>query len=723
IVLVFAIEEKTNLTDKFLHTRSAETSIHFKNTTSYNVAAITFHQTKVNTAIPHFDDSDYSIIMDNVRSVVYANSDPISSVSNWAEGYVENQHADGSWNFTYTGTGVAYTHLEYIRKMAMAYTRPGTRSFNKPALYNAIVKGLEYWYTVNPTHWNWYYNQINYPCRIAEILVLMRYGLLKLPADLESKMFFLLENKGGDPSGQEGSNRTQLARHWIYRGCLKKDRATLDKGIELTFNPLELTTGFGIQHDYSFKAHGPQLYIGAYGREFVEDIAETLVLCEGSSYILSSERLDIYSNFLRSSYLRVIRGQFYLYNILGRSIAFKNRLSQAEFPRFLRIIKEKDPANANIYDAAIARINLTQPPSYQLENTQTHFYSSDYTLHSKPTYTFDVRAVSTRTYRSENGNGESLLGYFLADGGTAITVSGNEYYNIFPSWNWAMIPGTTTRNGTMVRPAAWGTYGSTNFVGGVSDTTRGVSVYDMNSNNTQAKKAWFFFDDEIVCLGAGVSATGTEQVNTTLNQSLLQGDVTTFTNAGTLTVNQGNATDQRFNDLKWVLHANIGYVIPNGGNVGLTALPRIGRWSNITTNESTADVSNNVFTLWLKHDAAPNNSSYAYIVVPNKNTAVQMNDYVSKKDISILANTKQVQAVRHKQLNLHGFIFHSANQTYSNDTISVNADKACLVMVQPISNGKLRLHVSDPTKTQIAITLKVKWMGESAAREITIRLP
>ncbi|SOD19604.1 polysaccharide lyase family 8 super-sandwich domain-containing protein [Pedobacter xixiisoli] len=672
-------------------------------------------------------EADRVKIMAAGRKLIYSDSHPgysASSIAAWATTRVNNQKADGSWALTYTGKSVEYTHVDNLRIMAIAYSQPGTAKYNEKRLYDGIVKGLEYWYGVNPTHSNWYYNNIAYPSRIAETLLVMRYGQLKIPADLEAKMFYLLETKAGSPANQNGSNRTQIARHWIYRACLKNDKNLLDQAIEYTFDPLTLTTGFGIQHDYSFHAHGPQLYIGGYGRELVEDIAQTLVLCDGTSYQLSSERLNVYSNFLRQTYLRAIRGRYYLYNILGRSIAFRGRLNQGSLVNFLKIIKIKDPAYATIYDQAIARINESQPSSYQLENIHTHYHRSDYTLHSKPEYTFDIRTVSKRTERSENGNNESLLGYFLADGGTNIGVTGTEYYNIFPTWNWAMIPGTTARNGTMVRPTPWGTEGNRDFVGGVSDTTRGVSVYDMDSNNTRGKKAWFFFDDEVVCLGAGINSIGAGEVNTTLNQCLLQGDVNTFSQDGVLTTYTNNNVETSANNLKWVLHGKVGYVIPEGGNsdIGLTALPRTGKWSDITSKEPSTVITNNVFTLWLKHGVTPQNGNYAYVVVPNKNTAEEMNNYVVKNDITILSNTSQIQAVRHKKLNLHSFIFHSANQTFANDTISVNTDKPCLLMVQPMANGKIRLHVSDPTKAQTQITIKAKWKGENIAREITIPL-
>jgi len=44
--------------------------------------------------------------------------------------------------------------------------------------------------------------------------------------------------------------------------------------------------------------------------------------------------------------------------------------------------------------------------------------------------------------------------------------------------------------------------GATAFAGGVSDSLYGASAFELNFDSVTAKKAWFFFDKEVVCLGA-----------------------------------------------------------------------------------------------------------------------------------------------------------------------------------------------------------------------------
>lgn len=669
----------------------------------------------------------YEEILGNIRKTLYDEAGDYATISSSTQEYLNTIKADGSWpDLTYTGN-VSTAHLDRLKTMALVYTgKAGTLSGNK-ALYTAIVNGIQWWYAKSPDHSNWFYDQIGYPQRIGEILVLMRNGAQKLPVTLESNTLDRMKHKGGAPdqggSQGTGANKMNIAMHWIYRGCLTRDREVLDKGIQQAFYPLGLTTGEGLQPDYSYQQHGYQLYIGGYGWDVINVATKVALYTVGTSYAKDDDNFHNLGLFLRQAYLRVIRGQNFMFNAFGRGIARYNGSSQVGFVNILKRMKVVDPAYSAVYDAAIERLMGTQPPSHGVEAAHTHFYRSDYTLQTKPGYTFELRMVSNRTLRNENGNGENIKGYFLADGATSIAVTGTEYENIFPVWDWSMVPGTTTRKGTMVTPGQWGTAGNTVFVGGVSDTLRGVSVYQLDNNNTQAKKAYFFFDDEIVCLGSGIGASGGEEVVTTLNQCLLQSDITLSVD-GAVTKPSGRVVDPNYyNNLDWIIQGNVGYVLPEGGRIGFTAQPQRGTWSAINKGQSTEEVNKDVFTLWLRHGVSPANATYAYIIVPDMQQAEEMQRYRSKGNIKILKNEATLQAVMHRGLNLYGFAFYDPASRFITEGIDIQASDPCLLMVQPLLSGKLRLHVSDPTKTLSKITIKMRWPGFISDRELVIDLP
>ena len=79
----------------------------------------------------------------------------------------------------------------------------------------------------------------------------------------------------------------------------------------------------------------------------------------------------------------------------------------------------------------LSRLNRKQPADYQVTASHTHYFRGDYSLHVRPQYNFDVRLASTRTKKCEYGNKENLKTYFMSDGCTNITQTGDEYFNIF----------------------------------------------------------------------------------------------------------------------------------------------------------------------------------------------------------------------------------------------------------------------------------------------------
>lgn len=83
-------------------------------------------------------------------------------------------------------------------------------------------------------------------------------------------------------------------------------------------------------------------------------------------------------------------------------------------------------------------------PSSGVEDFTKIFYCSDYAIHNSDRFSITVAGTSKRIKKPEKGNGENLLGTLLSCGATSIRVSGDEYFNIFPCWDWTLIPGVTS---------------------------------------------------------------------------------------------------------------------------------------------------------------------------------------------------------------------------------------------------------------------------------------
>src|SRR5690606_26832243 len=134
---------------------------------------------------------------------------------------------------------------------------------------------------------------------------------------------------------------------------------------------------------------------------------------------------------------------------------------------------------------------------------------------------------------------------------------------------WDKIPGITCRDFDKERPTIvqWGEMGSTSFAGGVSDGNYGASAYDMDYDSVKAKKAWFFFDKEVVSLGAGINSNSPESLITTINQCWLNGKIVADKAGKTSVVKN----DKGSSDFNWIWHDSIGYFFPQKETVSFSS--------------------------------------------------------------------------------------------------------------------------------------------------------
>ncbi len=216
-----------------------------------------------------------------------------------------------------------------------------------------------------------------------------------------------------------------------------------------------------------------------------------------------------------------------------------------------------------------------------------------------------------------------------------------------------------------------------------------------HKNDLRAKKAWFCFDDEIVCLGAGINSTMDSPVHTTVEHKRIVTD-----ELGIFLDGEGRMPAESFEKLdtgaKWVLmDGHSGYAFPWGGEV--------------YARRYTCEAANgqDFFELGLEHGKNPTDATYAYAIMPYASLE-KLDTYVKNPDVEILANTSRVQAVVEKTLDIRCYAFHEAA-----DLAGVMVDAPCLVTMTHNT-----LSVSDPTRELEKLTVTV-W----SSLEITEKAP
>ena len=659
------------------------------------------------TQAPDQRNNDYEMFMEKIRNTTIKNPSIDKNLALFQE---NGSFSDIDYDDTQMTNWTPIKHIERLSDFVYAYTNEKNKYYQNEDLYQKIVKGLEYWYDVDSESDNWWHNQISEPQKLGVLLIQMRIGKKQIPQELETKILKRIQETGGDPAKWTGANRTDIALHWIYRSCLTQNEADLKTAIDNVFNPVVYTTEEGFQHDNSYFQHGEQLYIGGYGDEILKGVTQVASYALGTQYQLDKEKVELLSKFMRETYYRAVRGQNMSFDVVGRSVSRPGLLNKRTTATYAKRMIDIDPTHADEYKAIIARLNRKQPADYQVTASHTHYFRGDYSLHVRPQYNFDVRLASTRTKKCEYGNKENLKTYFMSDGCTNITQTGDEYFNIFPVWNWCHIPGTTAPQLEKVPmdPKAWGVLGTSTYAGGVSDSIYGATAYAyMDTNpevNTGAKKSWYFFDNEVVCLGAGIQSTSTYPVHTTVNQCFLKDGIMVDKGDKEETLANGSHTLQA---PQWVLHDKIGYFFPQKEEVFLTAQTQSGRWYDINTSKSKKEEKMDVFTLGINHGVGPKDGSYAYIIVPGKTSAQEMKAYQKKNAIEILSNNPKIQAVRNTKLNVWMVTFFEAG-TFTHKELSVTVDKPCILMIKDITSKSANLHIADPGQTQSPIQVELK---------------
>jgi chondroitin AC lyase len=452
----------------------------------------------------------------------------------------------------------------------------------------------------------------------------------------------------------------------------------------------------GIQYDHSFHQHGPQLYVGGYGLNFLEDGTTNARLVAGTRFAYAADKIEVLSDYLLDGARLLVRGKMLDIGAIGREISRPGGSQEAA--GLVSVLDNMDllkPEKKAEYDALRAHIQGAGA-SYSFLGHK-HFWNSDFTVHQRAAYYASVKMVSARAYGTETINGENPKGYWLPFGANVIARRGDEYLDVFPAWDWTHVPGVTSPEET---PRFLSHVDQKNtFVGGVSDGVYGAAAMKVDvdtGTSIHAHKAWFFFDDEFVALGAGISSTRDATVSTTINQSLQKGDVAV----------DGHAVlpgQHAIRDASLALHDGVGYVLPGKSAINVSIGARSGSWSDISSLQAKTPVTKAIFALWLSHGVHPANATYQYIVVPGTE-ATRLANYAEHIPVRILANTTDMQAVQHQRLGIWEVVFYSPGHLSLGSGLTVGVDQPSMLLLKEhgtamelaasAPRGPMELHVS-----------------------------
>ncbi|MFI3316443.1 MAG: polysaccharide lyase family 8 super-sandwich domain-containing protein [Rikenellaceae bacterium] len=621
-------------------------------------------------------------------------------------------------------TSVAFEHTRHLSNMvslARAYNRESSSWYKNSDVKRVFDKSLGFWIENNFLCQNWWHNEIGTPERMLSILYTMNDDL---SAEQEDGILAIagrahLNAWGARQSGDRIHIASLEIKQHIYRRDLDKIRELMAViGGEVVMRNGER----GLQADYSFHHRLDRVNnTVSYGLNFVNSFAEWVELVNGTEFQFSEEAMKLAIDYYLDGVCK--------HMVFGRMIDMNTENRGIARPTSAHVMDAKTPSafmHATTYRKEELQniVAARQGDKYTPSSFAKFYWETEHFAFQRAGYFTSVRMYSTRNANMEEPyNGEGLLNHFKSDGANYLALEGGEHVGITPYNDWQKIPGTTVLQlETMPASKEIQKFSTKTFVGGVDDGEYGAAAFDFLSpiSGITAKKSWFFFDDEYVCLGADINSSSQLPLVTTIEQVGLDGKVIIKAKKDASELRRNKCLDEK--KVEWVHHNNIGYYFPEHQNVVVSNQEQSGSWRliNAQTSVPSGEVKGDVFKMWIDHGAQAQGATYSYIVLPqikSKQLEKRKMDY-----IDIIRNDSSAQAVMHKQLNILYVVFYDAGTLALDKKSSISVDVPSMLMVKFDKKGGVeKILASDPNRQEQSISVDVTLKGQS--ENYSVELP
>lgn len=600
-------------------------------------------------------------------------------------------------------------HLTRLQALAKLYASPQSRHYRDRRLLEKIHAGIGYWLRTDPQSLNWWHKEIGAPKKLAATLLML--GEEATGEEIAGGVRILKRSR----FGRTGQNKVWLAGNNLMRGLLENDTLLVRRARDTIAAEIRIAAGEGIQPDFSFQQHGPQIQFGNYGLAYAQEFAFWNRVLEGSPYAFTDEQYGLVGRLLTDGICRSVwqgmmdpsfcgrqvfidagRGKACAAAVAARNMAATHRPEGRKFDRIARRIlagRNPLPAGADYYWRSDCGIFRTRK-----------WYASE-------------RMHSERTIGFETTNGENRLANFSADGALLLMQHGAEYENIFAAWDWRQVPGTTAYDdGRPIRDSQTEEEKTNRSqrVGGLACGRSLITTMELQRDSLHALKTNFFFGKLIVALGCGIrsSDASRRELFTTLEQNLRRGAIRLGTATEELRIDTGSVV-RRFGpgELRWIHHDGRGYVPLGGERVTLSATLQHGKWDFIDPFYDNRTDSARIFKCRIDHprDTA---GGYAYAILPCR-SARQTARFAARNSLRMLRNDTVCQAVAYKGAVCA--VFHAPGAVAVGDAV-VQADAPAAVL---LDLRRRRIAAS----SLIARELHLRIRGRRRQLEADIRFP
>jgi chondroitin AC lyase len=671
-------------------------------------------------AVPSFIISGHGQDLETVRQRVVAELMKPVADDSLVEDLVETISQAGSWaDINYLDVSrTAFDHQRHLGNMvamSRAFKDESSSHFLDSKVKKALLSALEFWCRNDFICDNWWWNQVGTPNQLVSIMLIMDDTI---PGDLVLNAQPIIGRAHINAWGaRPGGDRIKIAVIEAKNMLFMRDRAGFEELIGIIGGEIKFATGRGMQHDYSFHHRIDRVNNTlSYGLGYAGNYAEWAVYVSGTEYAIPEEKTRQLIDFYLDGLCKMmIYGSIPDPGAKNRSISRKNTLHPETAKIPAKLLSVSDYRKDELEEIVEIRSNQAEAES----SFSTFFWHSDHFSFQRPGFFTSVRMYSSRNHNMEAPyNSEGLLNHHRGDGANHISRSGSEYKEVWPVYDWQKIPGTTVLQKPLLPPPEEiQKKGLTDFAGAVTDGMYGAVAFEFISPHdpVEARKSWFFFDEEYVCLGAGINNHSDMPVVTTLNQCLLSGSVTVHQNGQTRVIELG---DHELDDAEWISHDGITYLFPEPAKVRMSNRTESGSWWDITHQMGTPEnkTTRDLFTLWIDHGPGAMDANYQYFVIPSPD-GEEIQKGRKLPGIQVLSNTPDIQAVRHSGLGISQVVFYRSGEIRISEQITLGCISPGVIMLKTGEKGIREISVSDPSqqlrRMLLTVNLPVNESGEN----------
>ena len=697
------------------------------------------------------------------------------------------------------GLGVR-SFYNQINVMAIAYACYGGNYYKNADVLNKIKQCLEYGYKFlygepilqNGKTWgDWYNWDIATPDHLLAVLCLIRDELTQAEINKYIAPYLALVSR---PYGT-ASNLLQFCRQQVMAGALTNDAMRImiasEQAQDAYTNIDEIDaskpiipTNDGFYSDGSFVQHNTIAYTGSYGMGLLGGTISLISLTAGGIFEPHGDTVQNHFNWIFDSFLSIIYGKSFFTTVNGRdtlldSDSSKTRLvvghalSMIEYApddikarlmsevRALQLLFDDNfaaDAPLHMIDFCIALKNDNTVAPAQMQEYGKVFGAMDRVAQHTSKYGVAIALSSTRIAKYESINTQNEAAWYQGDGMIYIYTDGYDYSkNFYYYANPYLMPGTTvntaTRKYECLSPALLGTnafsggvqqgkYASAGFILSYNSNYAWVSNTFTNINDTKisAKKSYFMFDNEIVCIGSDITDKSGYDVLTVVENRLWRSDdvlsingIAQSVTAVTVDAHSPQAP-QTTVEARTMHFTNMGgYVFirtdENGNDKDQNVLSYAkvnnpflekgeSQYASAAEIQSLKNHREDFLEITINHGVIGDEAGkYAYVYLPEA-TVTETEDYYSNPDVEILTRST-AHAVIEKTLgvvacnvfsrtavNVNGFADYTA-------LTKIDAKHPCSIMVTKNEDGSYLISVSDPTQLNTSTELDITISGIS----------